>query len=1506
MVKADKKKQAPEDKQDGDKQRSISSFFEKSSAPGADQRKLFSSVGSKLSMRKPSTSAQQGKPLFPTTQEKPALSIQQQSGPGKFTGVKQQHGANDKKCEMEPRSIPETQFLSPDKSCDPVAMVTESPDIMIPDTPEEAKMGKMKKKIFISRSFLSVNSNPITRAPPPKVVKKHKSMLTGMVSVSFNSPGDNSDDVAIERGLVREDAVLDAPGDDGSEAQTPTKTYKCDRVKRLAKSGISPSSKRTLYADSDVMQDRDTCSLENRVAHASDIKGKSKPLPESVPERKTRVERILSHMSAGRAVGSVSRKLTDYQLGAAPSSSGVSDGGGDDELLGEILGELGAKSESRAGGVAEKCVPGANMSRTKQRKVSQTHVDVGAMTEEELELFRTLDTSFEVDKGETTPESESPSIIMPRRKKKDIDNASKAPVMNLLLSHPSKVSHSGGLSQGSEVMEVKESSQGSEVMEVRTPSPTSSQDLCEELSHLSPFKDVNQENSPRLPDPGCAADRFNRYRVSAVSHGREEVVLNLESVGGGDDARDSHREAEQKCVLKGFWMDSHVSEGDIVHVLADCSDGVYHVTDRAGVIVVCPDLLLSGTSVVSGVFCMRRSVLNEKFKGSDDKSIHMLFGSIIHCLFQQVVKQGLTTEKHMLEVAKSVMKLNKFLHEMYSHVTNESVVLEEIHKYIPTLKKWVEKYSALTPQTLATNSSDVKVVKVHDIEENIWSPRFGVKGKIDMTVQVEFPKAAKQKKKVLPLELKTGRPTFSIEHKGQVTLYSMMMSDRREDPEEGLLLYLKEPVMTKVAVKGDNKRGLLQLRNELAFYVKQQVTKSVEDGHVTYQYGHLPTPINSHRSCSKCPQLLNCAIYQRHVEGVNHGAGHAMETLVPETLGHLQQRHVDYYLHWCVCLEMESRVARGSNITDIWCCSSHDREKKGDCLSGMVIKHTKMADVAESQRFAEGESCIVTFKRHPSHLRHFPAPLHTLGFSKNDSVAISSDDGRLLVLSSGFIYNISEGTVDIVVDRGVFHEDPALRNITYRLDRCDNFNTLGYLFTNLSRLLTNQHSKERLRELIIDKKKPQFQLTMSKGTIEKVKPIFKSLNKPQKAVILKILMSKDYVLIKGYPGTGKTSTIVALVRILSCLGLSVLLTSYTHSAVDNILLKLKKLNVNFLRLGRLGRIHPDLHDHAGEVLTSKITSVHELRTFYESQNIVATSCLGVNHPIFSQRRFDVCIVDEASQVLQPACLGPLFAADRFVLVGDPKQLPPVVQSREARELGMGESLFARLDDAGATFDLNLQYRMNKTIMHLSNELMYSGLLQCGSSEVADTCLVLPEPSVHSRLWLDRVLTSDLQHAAIFLDTNKVPAPESSDGKGMLKNTVEAELVLIIVASLVQCGLSMEDIGVIAPYRHQVKLLQQLLHQRHLVAVEANTVDQYQGRDKSIIIMSFVRSSSQNNKSGELLQDIRRLNVAVTRAKHKLILVGDASTLRQFDPLLKVITTMEHDNQILALPPDAHG
>ncbi|XP_041378709.1 DNA replication ATP-dependent helicase/nuclease DNA2-like [Gigantopelta aegis] len=1033
----------------------------------------------------------------------------------------------------------------------------------------------------------------------------------------------------------------------------------------------------------------------------------------------------------------------------------------------------------------------------------------------------------------------------------------------------------------------------------RHASSPDSQLLCDEFDSFTSFENETLFSQMSGVRP---ADRFGRYKVIRVEYAGHDLVLELQSDINGE---------EKTCILQDFWADSHVNEGNIVHILGEFNEEKKcYISDRSGLIIIHPDTLLSGTSVVSSIHCMRRSVLSEKFKGCDDKNIHMLFGSIIHCLFQQVLKNNVSSETDIMKQTASVMQLSKFLHEMYSQNVSEAVVLEEIKKYVPPLMKWLRMHTALNRETAANSVNNVQVCKIQDIEENIWSPRYGIKGKIDLTVDVKIQREKSRiEKKVIPLELKTGKTTYSIEHTGQVTLYSMMSSDRRDDPEEGLLLYLKDPDMKLIPVKQDNKRGLIQLRNEIAYYLSQQVVSSSCDDHVTYQSVRLPPPINNSRMCARCPQVFNCAAYLKTLEQLNLDEKHAMSGLVSVTLSHLTREHLEYFTHWCLCLDLEARDGQQTKIKDIWCKSSIERESDGDCLSGMVILKTEVGNITDSQFFSEGTSCLITFKRSQGYNSFSKTPVNTVGLSTNDSIAISTDDGRLLVLCTGIIRNMSEYTVQVVVDRDNFHVDEELSGQVFRLDRCDNFNTLGYLYTNLSKLMAVDQHRTRLRELIIDKKKPEFQLTMSKGMIEKVKSVFKSLNKPQKTVILKVLMSKDYVLVKGYPGTGKTSTIVALVRILYLLGQSVLLTSYTHSAVDNILLKLKKDNIPFLRLGRLGRIHKAIHPFAVETLTANITRVADLRDFYASQKIVATSCLGTNHSLFSQRKFDVCIVDEASQVLQSACLGPLFSSDRFVLVGDPQQLPPIVQSREARNLGMSESLFVRLDDTGATFDLNLQYRMNKTIMQLTNELVYDGALKCGSTEVADSLVNFPHVGQLQKqvLWIQKALAPVLERSAVFLDTKQVPATEINDKKGLIRNETEAALVICLLKALLMVGKDAESIGVIAPYRNQVKFLQQSLLHEDLPAVEVNTVDQYQGRDKDVIIISFVRSQSQDfsNKTGELLKDLRRLNVSITRARHKLILIGDLSTLCHYQPLEKLISIMTANQQIIQLPEDAH-
>ncbi|BFZ18502.1 hypothetical protein BsWGS_21541 [Bradybaena similaris] len=1006
-------------------------------------------------------------------------------------------------------------------------------------------------------------------------------------------------------------------------------------------------------------------------------------------------------------------------------------------------------------------------------------------------------------------------------------------------------------------------------------------------------EDFDDFDSPDMPNVEFKfTDLWNRFTVLDVVHDRvrNEIQLTLMC---------SRTRAVSHCVLRGFWTDTVVCKEDTVNIVGSFSSNVCIIDDKNGLIIVNPDLLLSGTLVVSSTFCARKSVLNEKFKGVDSGNVQMLYGSVIHSLFQSVLKDGVRDEKTILKMASALLRSNKFLHEMYSHGVQGGSVMEEIGQYIPALISWLKQHTP-TPGRAGTaklQESDVMIQEIHDIEENIWSPRFGLKGKIDVTVKARLKKPNQlEEVKVLPLELKTGKASFSHEHKGQVTLYSMMSSDRREDPEEGILLYLKQGQMETVPVKPQNKAGLIQLRNNLALYLKQGVRlEASETGQLAHQLGQLPPPINNQRACSSCAHLLNCSIYQRAVDHAVHPEKHAMSTLVPDALQHLTDVDLGYFTHWMLCVDIEEQESRKKQLSQIWRASSLERERNGECLRNLVIAGSEL-DIPETQCFTEGRGCSLTFTRDPSQPG---TPLNAVGLVINDIVVISSEDGHYIALATGFVRRLSHHMVEVIVDRDYLHDTSAFVDLRFRLDKNESFSTSGYLCTNLSRLMESSPRATYLRDVIIKLRPPEFELQISKSYLQKVAGVLKPLNKQQRRAILKVLMSKDYVLIKGFPGTGKTATIVALVKIMHLIGQSVLLTSYTHSAVDNILLKLKESDIPFLRLGRRGRIHPLILPHSAEILTSSMTvnSVLDLKKFYDSYNVVATSALGMNHPMFKHRQFDLCIVDEASQVLQPACLGPLFHCRKFVLVGDPKQLPPVVQSREARNLGMDESLFARLDSTGATYDLCLQYRMNRVIMELSNSLVYEGKLQCGSSSVAEQCYQLNGSVLQNcPSWMVDALSCSLEGSVVFVDTGKISCAEVTDGKGVTNQT-EAELVASLVRTLVKANVPEDEIGVISPYRSQVRLIKEkILGCGDVMNVEVNTVDQYQGRDKSIIAVSFVRS--QGEGAGELLKDLRRLNVALTRARHKLILVGNAAALKSYKHIASILLRLEATENII--------
>ncbi|KAL0964691.1 hypothetical protein UPYG_G00327630 [Umbra pygmaea] len=964
------------------------------------------------------------------------------------------------------------------------------------------------------------------------------------------------------------------------------------------------------------------------------------------------------------------------------------------------------------------------------------------------------------------------------------------------------------------------------------------------------------------------------------------------------------------CILKDGWESTPVSQGDVIHLEGPSVLGSWLIDRDSGFLVLLPDVLISGTSIASGIRCMRRAVLGEMFKSFDGGSKQMLNGTIVHEIFQKAAMSRDFSLERLQQLANQALLSPQYLGDMYTLKLTQENMKEEVWEYLPALTEWARNYLHNSPQagkkqlnlklpsdgeaTRQDSACSVTFTDFMDIEENIWSPRFGLKGKIDVTAGVRIHRRGRPPlDRVMPLELKTGKESNSIEHHSQVILYTLMSLERRRDAEAGFLLYLKTGSLHPVVGNHMDRRELLKLRNTLAHHLGNRM----EEGRGQTGMTKLPEIITDRQACKWCPQIRNCALYDRAVESQarDYSTSEAQQSMVHQEVEHLREAHFLYFSHWMLLCALEAQtMERKGGRRHIWLQSAQEREKSGKCMGNMQL----IGPVKNES------DCVYV---HRFERRHGGLQGLT-GLIVGDRIVVSDHEMSLIGVSAGYVTDVSLTGVSCSLDRDLSKCSP---DVVFRLDQDEGVMGLSTHMVNLSKLMENCPPSDRLRELIVDFRPPQFIDNLSsvlpRDAKDTVASILKGLNKPQKQAMKKVLLSKDYTLIVGMPGTGKTTTICTLVRILHACGFSVLLTSYTHSAVDNILLKLRRFQVGFLRLGRAQKVHPDILEYTEERCRADgIHTLPELENLYNKELVVATTCMGVNHPIFSRRRFDFCIVDEASQISQPVCLGPLFYAQRFVLVGDHQQLPPIVQNTEARSLGMDESLFKRLEHhSEAVVQLNVQYRMNSKIMSLSNTLMYAGRLECGSERTATATLALPYRSaVWKELELSLCRPEDLawvqaalepHNPVCFLDTSQVPALETVD-KGGISNETEAALVHGLVGLLLKAGCRASDIGVIAPYRQQLKAIAGLLVGPAFSSVEVNTVDKYQGRDKGVIIVSFVRSNSEG-KLGELLKDWRRLNVAITRAKYKLLMVGSDPALRRYAPLEKLLCHLTQERMI---------
>lgn len=458
-----------------------------------------------------------------------------------------------------------------------------------------------------------------------------------------------------------------------------------------------------------------------------------------------------------------------------------------------------------------------------------------------------------------------------------------------------------------------------------------------------------------------------------------------------------------------------------------------------------------------------------------------------------------------------------------------------------------------------------------------------------------------------------------------------------------------------------------------------------------------------------------------------------------------------------------------------------------------------------------------------------------------------------------------------------------------------------------------------LRAVLLGESPPHFQ-PMATFTA-----LHHQLNPAQANAVAHALAAEDVAIIHGPPGTGKTTAVVELIRQAVRRGDRVLACAPSNLAVDNIferLLAAPELAIGapVVRIGHPARVMPALRDQTLEMLVEnhpemklvrKLTKeAHALRAqaakytrakpapgerrdlrqeakalladarrledqlvnrVFGAAKVVCATLTGLDEQLLGDRQFDLCVIDEAAQSTEPSCWIPLRYSQRLVLAGDHCQLPPTVISPQAAAAGLGVSLMERLMRPERAADLSrpllVQHRMHAQIMDFSSQTFYGGTLMahatvqshllCGLAGVQATPLT--ETAMH---WIDTA-GADYQEAL------------EADGESRT-NIGEATLVQRKVDELLAAGVAPAQISVISPYGAQVRLLRDHLAARVEQGLEIGSIDGFQGRENEAVIISLVRS----NEEGEIgfLADTRRMNVALTRARRKLIVIGDSATI----------------------------
>ena len=445
---------------------------------------------------------------------------------------------------------------------------------------------------------------------------------------------------------------------------------------------------------------------------------------------------------------------------------------------------------------------------------------------------------------------------------------------------------------------------------------------------------------------------------------------------------------------------------------------------------------------------------------------------------------------------------------------------------------------------------------------------------------------------------------------------------------------------------------------------------------------------------------------------------------------------------------------------------------------------------------------------------------------------------------------------------------------------------------------------------------------------------FPWLNASQQQAVNKTLCCRDVMVVHGPPGTGKTTTLVEAVYETLRREPQVMVCAQSNAAVDWICGKLIDRGVPVLRVGNPARVddkvlsatyerqfeaHPDYPELWGvrkairevsagrrrmsradaSALSNRLRNLRrravELEVkiqveIFESARVVASTLVGSDNAVLKGRRFTTLYIDEAGQALEAACWIAIRKADRVIFAGDHCQLPPTVKSVEAERAGLSRSLMESVVDKcrSAVELLTVQYRMNEAIMRFSSDWFYGGRLQAAEEVKCRGILDFDSPVE----WLD---TSEMDFSEKYVSaTGGRVNPD--EGEFML-DSLEAYIKRIGEKRVEDENL---DFAVISPYKAQVSWLRRNAKKRNVLRrlkgkIAINTIDGFQGQERDVVFISLVRSND-DGKIG-FLSDLRRMNVAMTRARMKLVIIGSAATLTRHPFYEKLFLSQKKENGV---------